>query len=274
MISENTDGLSGQWPHIKWLLLPEDNFKTYYLKFIISSTMHGIRSWLTALSPARRAASAMVAGLPVYQVALWPDGWVLQTDGRVQVRDTHAAAEARRWYALAARNQCRSDSRYVMSQHRVFVPRAIVAMKGQVFSSEQVASVAMQLVAGEWIRERRRLMLNAPIVALAEGRSHWCGSRHDDRGQACDSLTELLQGLIDLCRAEGMIPDLCYRLSMRVDVGYGLCRYRCIIEAPVTRLQARAIVDVLMVALIPWNRAVVQDGGPVPLVRVIFRKAL
>lgn len=47
---------------------------------------------------------------------------------------------------------------------------------------------------------------------------------------------ELFQGLIDLCRAEGMIPDLCYRLCMRADDGYGLCRYRCLFEAPVTQL--------------------------------------
>lgn len=49
-------------------------------------------------------ASRIVAALPVYQVALWPDGWVLGASGEVSVRDTHAMAEARRWHAQPGRH--------------------------------------------------------------------------------------------------------------------------------------------------------------------------
>ena len=70
----------------------------------------------------RSEGRAAVARLPVYQVALWPDGWELGRDGSVRVLDTHEMAEARRWYALAERNQYREDASKVMALYGIFVP--------------------------------------------------------------------------------------------------------------------------------------------------------
>ena len=75
---------------------------------------HIRRALFSHFARGRRAAARLVAELPAYQVALWPDGWVLEPDGGVQVRDTHAMAEARRWYVLAGGNPSRGGARVTL----------------------------------------------------------------------------------------------------------------------------------------------------------------
>jgi len=224
-----------------------------------------------ALAP-QPAAAAVIAALPAYQVALWPDGWELDADGTVSVRDTHDMAEARRWYAMAERNRngrCRSPARAdldrVMGLHGIFVPRAVVAMSGQRFASEQVASVALQLVAGEWIATRRRRLMAAPDRALAQRALAWSGSRH--RGAPAQSqLQELLAGLLEACIAERLLPPARYRLELGADDGYGIRAWTCSVHVDLDPYARARAAEVLRAALIPWNRAVIRDGRAVPLI--------
>jgi hypothetical protein len=218
---------------------------------------------------ARLPAMKVVAGLPPYQVALWPDGWELEGDGSVTVRDTHAMAEARRWYALAARNRCREDACRVMALHGVFVPRAIVDLAERRFACERIASVAVKLVAGDWVQQRRRQLLADPVAALQERSLGWSGSRHPRR-LVGDDVKDVLGGLIDLCAAEGLIPPARYRIDVRADDGYGVAGFRCRIEVRLERYARARVGEVLSTALIPWNRAVVRNGAPVPLIGLLL----
>ena len=119
-------------------------------------------------SPDRLTAVAAVAGLPAYQVALWPDGWDLGEDGSVLVRDTHVMAEARRWYDLARRNGSQADLGPALAMHGLLIPPAILDLAWRRFPSEQVASVAVTLVAGDWVKQRRAQLLRTAEAALAE----------------------------------------------------------------------------------------------------------
>jgi hypothetical protein len=146
------------------------------------------------------AACAEIASLPAYQVALWPDGWLLEADGGVRVRDTHEMAEARRWLEMAARNRQgrarapMSDAEVArtMRMHRLCVPRAVIDLAGRRFASEQVASVALSLVASEWIGERRGELGRAPEQALAARARAWSGSRHAGAPDA-DAMRQLVK---------------------------------------------------------------------------------
>jgi hypothetical protein len=217
--------------------------------------------------PGRRAAARLVAGLPAYQVALWPDGWDVSGGGGVSVRDTHAMAEARRWYGLADRNRAREDARRAMAMHGVFVPRAIVDMAERQFASEEAASVAMQLVAGDWIRQRRCQLLRAPEAALAERSLAWCGSRYaaalDEQG-----LLRLVRDLLDVCIAERAIPDAIYGLDVRREDGYGVCCYWCRVQVWLDSYARRRVQESLAVALTPWNRAVARHGVSAKVISV------
>jgi hypothetical protein len=233
-----------------------------------------------ANGPARHAAVAAINALPAYRVALWPDGWVLEPDGAVRVVDTHAMAEARRWFEMAERAGSSSrrrpltaaEQRRAMRLLGVYVPPAVVSLSGRCFASEQVASVALQLVAGDWIAERRRRLLAQPERALAEHARAWQGSRHQcptDAEAACALLREAL----DACIAEGLVPPARYRLVSRCEDGFGLRRWRCAVEVnldPYARARAREALDA---ALIPWNRAVIRDGMPTPLITLDVRAA-
>lgn len=237
-----------------------------------------LRGNLLAGAAARRAAAESVRALPAYRVALWPDGWVLDADGGVRVVDTHAMAEARRWFDMAGRTtggggrrgltpaeQCRA-----MRLLGVYVPPAVVALSGRRFASEQVASVALQLIAGDWIGERRRALLAQPERALAEHACAWQGSRHHCPATA-DAAEALLREALDACIAEGLVPRARYRLASRCEDGYGLRRWRCCVEVnldPYARARAR---EALNTALIPWNRAVSRDGLPMPLITLDVR---
>lgn len=233
--------------------------------------------------PSRRASSATarmrVARLPAYQVALWPDGWLLEPDGGVRVRDTHAMAEARRWHAVAERNGGGRARRSVspvemtrtMRMHGLCVPRAIIDMAGRRFPSEQVASVAVSLVASDWIGERRHALLASPERALAEQALAWSGSRHtgipDPR-----SVERLLERLLVQCSDEDLLPPGARsRLACSHDDGYGLCCCRCSLELDLDASARERLHDLLTVALIPWNRSVVRDGSAIPLISLWLR---
>lgn len=221
----------------------------------------------THFGPWRPVDRAAVARLPVYQVALWPDGWELGHDGTVQVRDTHEMAEARRWYALAERNHARDDTSKVMGLYGIFVPPSILAISNRRFPSEQVVSVACQLAAGDWIRERRARMQREPAAALAQRGLSWCGS-HRATDAADDDLLALAQGLLALCVDERLVPRVAYGLRLRADDGYGLRRCRLLLSAPLRRSDVATVADALAVALIPWNRTVVRDGRALRLIDV------
>ncbi len=228
---------------------------------------HLRNAFFAPFASGRHAAARLVTGLPAYQVALWPDGWELSADGRVAVRDTHAMAEARRWYLLAERNRSREDARRVMAMHGVFVPRTIVDMAERRFASEEAASVAMQLVAGDWIRHRRRQLLAAPEAALAEHTLAWCGSRHatalDEQG-----IRSLVRELLDLCVSERAIPDAVYGLAVRREDGYGVRCYSCKVLVWLDSYARKRVRETLDAALTPWNRAVVRRGASVKVISI------
>ncbi len=235
---------------------------------------------LRTSSATRRAAVAAINALPAYRIALWPDGWVLEPDGAVRVVDTHAMAEARRWFEMAQsassgvrrRPLTAAEQARAMRLLGVYVPPAVVSLSGRRFSSEQVASVALQLVAGDWIGERRRRLLAQPERALAEHARAWQGSRHQCPANA-DAAEALLHGALEACISEGLLPPARYRVVSRCEDGFGLRRWRYAVEVnldPYARARAREALDA---ALIPWNRAVIRDGTPMPLITLDVRAA-
>lgn len=216
-------------------------------------------------------ASRTVAALPPYQVALWPDGWELDPNGAVRVRDTHAMAEARRWYALADRGPGAQGTDRAMRLHGTYVPRPIVALSRHRFPSEAAASVAVQLVAGDWVVQRRRQLLAAPADALRERALAWTGSCHEVDLDA-DAVLARLQSVLDLCMREGLLPKTRYGLRVRTEDGFGLRVYRCLVTV---RLDSDALVragEAIQAGLIPWNRAVVRRGAVHPVVKVEMRR--
>jgi len=208
-----------------------------------------------------RAAAEVVAGLPAYQVALWPDGWELSAQGTVTVCDTHAMAEARRWYELARRNRTGWVPGPVMAMHGVDIPPAILDLGGRTFASEQAASVAVQLVAGDWVGRRRAQFLRGAGAAIAERAGVWTGSRHG-LGMDAEGLRALVRDLLGLCVSEGLIPRADYGLKVRRDDGFGVCGYRVRVETLLEPYARARVADALAVALIPWNRAVGRHGEP------------
>jgi hypothetical protein len=235
------------------------------------------RRLLARLAGDSRHTEAMIGGLPAYQVALWPDGWQLEPDGSVRVCDTHEMAEARRWHAMAARNGRGQGQRMratqiagAMGLHGLTVPRAVIELSGHRFPSEQVASVALMLVAGDWIGERRRRLAMAPDRALAERRLAWCGSRHGGAPDA-PAVAALLDGLLSECIDEGLIPNARYRLATRGEDAYGIRCCRCVVEVTLDPYACARVQEVLAIALIPWNRAVVRNARAVPLIAVQVR---
>jgi len=225
-----------------------------------------------------RAASTLIAALPAYQVALWPDGWQLDTDGRVHVQDTHCMAEARRWLDMARRNaggrmrsaRAEAEAARAMRLHGVFVPRAVIDMAGRCLPSEQTASVALTIAAGEWLAERRRTLAGAPEQALAERARAWSGSRHAGTPDA-DAARRLLRQLIAACLREGLLPPARYRLACSLDDGYGVGCCRCTVQVDLDAGARARVADVLQAALIPWNRAVARHGGIAPVIAVTVR---
>ena len=222
-----------------------------------------------------QAAAAAIAALPTYQVALWPDGWLLEADGSVRVRDTHEMAEARRWLNMAARNTGGGERRMMadgdvartMRLHGIFVPRAIIDMAGCRFATEQVASVALSLVAGDWISERRRALGRSPGRELALRAQAWTGSLHADAPDA-DASRRLLERLLGHCIDEGLVPRTQYQLSCRADEGYGIRCCRCFVQVDLGAGARARIQAELGTALISWNRAVICDGRVTPVLSV------
>jgi hypothetical protein len=226
--------------------------------------MWSLRQALRARSGSA-SAERVIAGLPPYQVAFWPDGWELDAEAGVTVRDTHAMAEARRWYRLAERNRSQDDARRVMSLHGIDVPRSLVAMAGRRFPSERVVSVAVLLAAGDWVRQRRRRLQAAAPEALRARALSWTGSRHDP---ALDpvAIGQLVEQLLSRGVAEGLIPDARYRVRVHSGDGYGIPSHRCLVLVGLDSYERRRVAEVLKAALVPWNRGVVRDGHAVALI--------
>jgi hypothetical protein len=215
-------------------------------------------------------AARIVAGLPPYQIAFWPDGWMFGPNGDVLVRDTHAMAEARRWYAIADRASVELRMDRTMRLYGTFVPRSIVALAGQRFPTEAVASVAVQLVARDWIAQRREHLLAAPGEAVRLMGLGWSGSRYEADLDA-DSLAACVRSLLDECAREGLIPKASYGLRLRAEDGFGLRGYRCLITTGLECYAAARAREAIQAALVPWNRAVVRDGGAHVLIKVEMR---
>jgi hypothetical protein len=230
-----------------------------------------VSPWHKALSlhrrPGRRAAIAAIAGLPAYQVALWPDGWDLGMDGSVLVRDTHVMAEARRWYDLARRNGSRGNVSPALALHGILIPPAILDLARRRFPSEQVASVAVTLVAGDWLARRRAQLLRTAEAALSERAAAWTGSRHKD-GVDGEAVLALVWEILGLCLTEGLIPRADYKVRVRCDDGWGLCRYRVRLAVSLASDARTRVAELLGLALTPWNRSVGGEAGPQPMIRV------
>jgi hypothetical protein len=216
-------------------------------------------------------AARAIAALPPYQVALWPDGWEHLEAGGVLVRDTDAMAEARRWYRLAERNRGLKAMGPAMRLHGTFVPRAIVDLSRQRFATARAASVAVQLVAGDWVAQRRAELLRSPLRTLRERDQAWSGSRSGEPLDA-DTLGALLSELLSQCMAEGLIPKARYRLRIQAEEGFGVCGFRCILEVRLDPYARTRLADCLGSALVPWNRAVMRDARPHPLIGVEVRR--
>lgn len=214
--------------------------------------------------------SDYVRRLPAYQVALWPDGWESLDTGGIRVRDTHAMAEARRWYSLAERNRSGVRNERAMRLHGVFVPRAIVDMADQVFATEQAASVAVQLVAGDWVAQRRGQLIDGSRGALRERLLGWTGSRHRALSDGA-GLAALTREMVRLCIAERLIPDTVYRVEVQGLDGFGIPGFRCIVEAALEQVPRAEIEEALRMALLPWNRGVVCNGRARPLLDLVVR---
>ena len=226
--------------------------------------------WTWSQGP-NRDASRVIAALPAYQVAFWPDGWEQLEDGGVLVRDTDAMAEARRWYRLAERNRGLVPMDPAMRLHGAFVPRPILAMSRQRFASGLVASVAVQLVAGDWVASRRAALMRAPARALREREQTWSGSRSREPLDR-EGLAVVLSELLAECASERLIPRAGYRLRVQGDDGYGVGGFRCIVEVWLDPYARARLADALSVGLVPWNRAVTRDGRPHPLIGVEVRR--
>ncbi|MGB5831280.1 MAG: hypothetical protein WBG92_04725 [Thiohalocapsa sp.] len=223
------------------------------------------------------SAAAKVAALPAYQVALWPDGWTLEPDGAVHVCDTHEMAEARRWLEMAARNgRGRSRARphteltRTMRLHGLSVPRGVIDMAGRRFATEQVASVALTLVAGDWISQRRQYLSDAPERSLANQKLAWRGSLHNGV-PGVDVVQELLQQVLEHAFAEALLPRFRYQVSSRFDDGFGIRCCRCRLEVDLASDDWARVREVVSAALIPWNRGVVRDSGAVPVIALQVR---
>lgn len=221
---------------------------------------------------AGREAARVVAGLPAYQVALWPDGWRLEPDGGVRVCDTHEMAEARRWLTLMARNN-RGRSRSsadaevarTMRLYGLEVPPAVIALSGRRFASERVASVALTLVASAWIDERRHRLAREPERTLALARLAWSGSRHTGTPDP-DAALDLLHRALTQCIDEGLVPRARYRLAAWATDAYGVPCCRCRVEVDLDPYAQARVREAVAAALIPWNRGVIRDGSAVPVI--------
>jgi len=231
--------------------------------------MFRLRHVLRSLSSSNaQSAAATIAGLPAYQVALWPDGWDLSPEGAVTVRDTHAMAEARRWYRLAERNRSHDDGRRVMHLHGIFIPRSVLDLVHRRFPSEQVASVALQLVAGDWIKERRRQLMRAPERELRARALAWSGSRYRDALDSHDVL-DLVERLLGVCASERLIPAAEYRIAVEREDAFGIPGWRCRVGVCLDPYARARVREALCAALVPWNRAVMHDGTPMPIIDVV-----
>lgn len=254
-----------------------------------STSLRLARGLLAQRSGAAVHALHRIECLPLYQVALWPDGWELIDAETVLVRDTHEMAEARRWYAMAARNSAvrggrlSATSARTMRLHGIGIPSPLLALVGRRFVSEQAASVAVRLVASDWVEQRRRMLIGDAARMLRLQSLTWCGSRYGSLLGPAD-LSRLVLRLLALCIEEGLLPMLraevdvaarrralaCHEpiTDVRVEDGYGLTTWHCRVRAGFDRPSLGPIAEILTLALIPWNRSVLRDERPWQLLQV------
>jgi len=109
-----------------------------------------------------------------------------------------------------------------------------------------------------------------PEQALATQALAWSGSRHVGALDA-QTLRQLLHDLLEHCIAERLIPRTPYRLRVRSEDGYGIRRCLCRVNAELNQHVCAEVQTVLAAALIPWNRAVIRNGGAVPVIAVQVR---
>jgi hypothetical protein len=178
---------------------------------------------------APKAETGRILALPAYQVAFWPDGWQIGAHGEVLFEDTHETAEAKRWYCVADRNRSLDEAGRIMALHGVYVPRAIVDMVGRTFVSVLVAAVAVQLVAGDWIRQRRGSLLARAEESVLAATLGWRGSCYRP-GLCVDDVELLLKDLLSLCAEEEAIPNARYKITVQEDNGFGVLAFRCFVE--------------------------------------------
>ena len=131
--------------------------------------------------------------------------------------------------------------------------------------------MAVQLVAGDWVAQRRAELLRSPVRALRERDQAWSGSRSGEPLDA-DTLAAVLSDLFTQCMAEGLIPKVAYRQRVKRDGGFGVCGFRCIVEVWLDPYARTLLADCLGSALVPWNRAVMRDARPHPLIGVEVRR--
>lgn len=256
------------------------------------------RGWLAARRGASKALDC-VERLPLYQVALWPDGWEWTSGQTLIVRETHEMAEARRWYAMAARNGAHKSVRLsstcsrTMRLYGVGVPAEILELVGRRFTSEQAASVAIRLIASNWVEQRRKMLARDPAHMLALQMRTWSGSCHGSLSGPAE-LRRLVLRLLGLCIAEGLLPlpetlgdhgmgqnasadsgeqpigPAAARADVRVDDGYGLATWHCRVTVVLDQdcPGPGPIAEALQLALIPWNRTVLRDERPWRLLQV------
>lgn len=256
------------------------------------------RGWLATRSNALQA-KGRLERLPLYQIALWPDGWEWTGAQTLIVRETHEMAEARRWYAMAARNGALKSGRLSSTRSRtmrlygVGVPAEILELVGRRFASEQAASVAIRLIASDWVEQRRNLLRRDPARMLALQMRTWSGSCHGSLTEPVE-LGRLVLELLRLCVAEGILSlaetlgdhgsslyvldhagdqtteQATARADVRVDDGYGLATWYCRVTVNLDQHWPGpgSIAEALELALIPWNRAVLRDDRPWRLLQV------
>lgn len=272
-----------------------------------STPLRLARGWLEHRADASQALGR-VERLPLYQIALWPDGWEWGRGQSLIVRETHEMAEARRWYAMAARNGAVVPGRpsptrsRTMHLYGIGVPSEILGLVGRRFASEQAASVAIRLIASDWVEQRRRMLARDPARMLALQAQTWSGSCHGSLAEPAE-LCPLVLRLLDLCIAEGLLPAAetlvdretwlnasgpnasgpvrtpsrepkkpLAHADVRVDDGYGLTTWHCRVlvelDQSLARPITRSIAEALELALIPWNRTVLRDDRPWRLLQI------
>jgi hypothetical protein len=152
----------------------------------------------------------------------------------------------------------------------MYIPQSIIDLSGRRFGSELAASVAVQLVAGAWVSERRRCLLAAPRAALSEQSGCWTGSRHRETLLIPD-IKEILCQVMAACAEEALIPRVAYAIEVHDNDSFGVHGLLTSVQGPLARHQLGEVREALLTALIPWNRAIFLKGATTFVIGVEVR---